>query len=187
MNTELQSSEKSTYILEHVTLIKPKSSKQPEHDSVAVQSVSHVLLFVTPWTVAHQAFLPFTVSQSLFKLISIQPPHSLMSPSLLAPNLSQNEDLFQWVVSSYQVAKVLEFQHQSFHWIFRVDFLQDWWVWSPWCSKDSQEPSPAPHFKSINSSVLSLLYGPTLTSIHDYWKNYSFDYMDLCQQSDVSI
>ena len=42
------------------------------------------------------------------------------------------------------------------------------------------------HFESINSSVLSLLYGPTLTSVHDYWKNHSFDYMNLCWQSDVS-
>jgi len=49
----------------------------------------------------------------------------------------------------------------------------------------TQESSPSPQFESI-SSVLSLLYGPTLTSIHDYWKNYSFDYIDLCQQSDVS-
>ena len=40
---------------------------------------------------------------------------------------------------------------------------------------DSQESSPAPRFKSINSLMLSLLYGPTLTSIHDYWKNHSFD------------
>ena len=48
------------------------------------------------------------------------------------------------------------------------------------------ESSPATQFESINSSVLSLLYGPTLTSIHDYWKNHSFDYMDLCWQSDVS-
>ena len=46
--------------------------------------------------------------------------------------------------------------------------------------------NPAPQFKSISSSVLSLLYGPTLTPIHDYWKNHSFDDMDLCQQSDVS-
>ena len=46
-----------------------------------------------------------------------------------------------------------------------------------------QESSPTPQFKSINCSVLSLLYIPTLTSIHDYWKNHSFDYMDLCQQS----
>ena len=53
--------------------------------------------------------------------------------------------------------------------------------------QDSQESSPTPYFKSINSSALSLLYGPILTSIHDYWKNHSFDYTDLCQQSNVSI
>ena len=42
----------------------------------------------------------------------------------------------------------------------------------------SLQPSPAPQFKSINSSVLSLIYGPTLTSVHDYWKNHSLDYID---------
>ena len=47
--------------------------------------------------------------------------------------------------------------------------------------KDCQECSTKPQFKSINSLVLSFLYGPTLTSIHDYWKNHSFDCMDLCQ------
>ena len=47
--------------------------------------------------------------------------------------------------------------------------------------------SPAPHFESNNSLMPNLLYGPTLTSIHDYWKNHSFDYMDLCWQSDVSV
>ena len=61
-----------------------------------------------------------------------------------------------------------------------------WLVWSPCCPRDSQESSPAPQFKSINSSMLSLLFGPTLTSVHDYWKNHNFDYMDLCQQSDAS-
>ena len=73
------------------------------------------------------------------------------------------------------MAKVLEFQlqHQSFQWIFRTDFLQDGLVGSPYCPRDSQESSPTPQFKSINSSVLSFLYGPTLTSIHDYWKNHS--------------
>ena len=49
-----------------------------------------------------------------------------------------------------------------------------------------QESSPAPQFKSINFLALSLFYGPTLTSVHDYWKNHSFGYMDLCQQSDIS-
>ena len=60
------------------------------------------------------------------------------------------------------VAKVLEFQlqHQSFQWIFRVDFLEDWLVWCPCSPKDSQESSPTPQFKSTNSLVLSLLYGP---------------------------
>ena len=53
-------------------------------------------------------------------------------------------------------------------------------------SKDSQESSPTAQFKSISPSVLSLLYGPTFTSIHDYWKNHSFDYMDICWQSNIS-
>ena len=54
------------------------------------------------------------------------------------------------------------------------------------CPRNSQESSLAPQFESVNSSMLSLLYGPTLTSIHDYWKNHSFDYTDFCWQSDVS-
>ena len=57
--------------------------------------------------------------------------------------------------------------------------------WSPCHTRDSQESSPAPQFKSINSSTLSLLYGLTLTSVHDYWQDCSFDYVDLCWQSDV--
>ena len=52
---------------------------------------------------------------------------------------------------------------------FRIDWLD---LCSP---RDSQESSPTPQFKSINSSVLSFRYSPTLTSIHDYWKNHSFD------------
>ena len=51
--------------------------------------------------------------------------------------------------------------------------------------RDSQECSPALQFKRISSLVLSLFYGPTLTSAHDYWKIHSFDYMDLCRQRDV--
>ena len=51
---------------------------------------------------------------------------------------------------------------------------------------DSQESFPTPQLESIDSLVLSLLYGPTLTSVHDYWKTHSVDYMDLCWQSDVS-
>ena len=98
---------------------------------------------------------------------AIQPSHPLLSPSPPALILSQHQNLFQWVGSSHQVAQVLklQLQHQSFQWIFRVDFLYNWLVWSPCCSKDSQEFSPAPQFESIHSSVLSLLYGPVLTSV----------------------
>ena len=73
------------------------------------------------------------------------------------------------------MAKVLEFQlqHQSFQWIFRTDFLYDLLVWSPCNPRDSQESCLTPQFKSINSSVLSFLYGPTLTFIHDYWKKHT--------------
>ena len=108
---------------------------------------------------------------------AIQPSHPLFSPSPPAFYLSQHQGLFQWVSSSHQVAKVLEFQlqHQSFQGIFRTDFLQEWLVGSPCSPRDSQESSPTPQFKSINSSALSLLHSPTLTSIHDHWKNHSFD------------
>ena len=57
----------------------------------------------------------------------------------------------------------------------QIDFLYDWLVWSPCSPWDSQESSTTPQLESIDSLVLSLLYGPTLTSIHDYWKNHSFD------------
>ena len=106
-----------------------------------------------------------------------QPSHPLSSPSSPAFNLSQHQGLFQWASSLYQVAKVLEFQlqHQSFQWIFRTDLLYDGLVGSPCSLRDSQESSPTPQFKSTNSSALSFLYSPTLTSIHDHWKNHSLD------------
>ena len=90
-------------------------------------------------------------------------------------NLSQHQGLFKWVSSLHQVAKVLEFQHQSFQWIFRNDFLYVGLVSFPCSPSDSQESSPTPQFKIINSSAPSFYYSPTLTSIHDYWKNHSFD------------
>ena len=80
-------------------------------------------------------------------------------------------------ISQQQVAKVLEFQlqHQSFQRNPRADLFQKGLVGSPCSPRDSQESSPTPQFKSINSSVLSFLFGPTLTSIHDYRNNHSFD------------
>ena len=103
---------------------------------------------------------------------AIQPSHPLSTPSPPDFNLSQHQGLFQWVSSSHQVAKVLEvqLQHQSFQWIFRTDFLQDWLVGSPCSLRDSQESSPAPQFKSINSLVFSLIYSSTVTSTYDCWK-----------------
>ena len=70
---------------------------------------------------------------------------------------------------------VFQLQNQSFQWIFRTDCLQEGLVGSPCSPRDSQEYSLTPQFRSINSSLLSFLYSPTLTSIHDHWKNHSFD------------
>ena len=106
---------------------------------------------------------------------AIQPSHPLSTPSLPTFNLSQHQGLLQSVSSSHQVAKVLKFQHQSFQWIFRTDFLQNGLVGSPCSPRDCQESSPTPQFKSINSLVLSFLYSPTLTFIHDHWKNHCLD------------
>ena len=108
---------------------------------------------------------------------AIQPSHPLSSPSPPSPNPSQHQGLFQWVNSLHEVAKVLEFQlqHQSSQWTPRTDRLSDGPVGSPCSPKDSQEFSPTPQFKSINFSALSFLHSPTLTSIHDHWKNHSLD------------
>ena len=98
----------------------------------------------------------------------------LCSLLLLLPSIFPSIRLFsQWLSSCHQVAKVLQLQlqHQFFRWIFRVDFLQDWLVWSPCCPRDSQESSPTLQFESINLA-LSLLYGPDLTSVHDYYYYY---------------
>ena len=122
--------------------------------------------------------------------------HPLSFLSLPAFNLSQHQGLFQWVSSSHQVAKLLEFQlqHQSFQWILRTDFFQDGLVGSPCSPRDSQESSPAPQFKSINSSMLSFLYSqePTwprtnhqlLHPCMTTGKNIALT--DLCWQSNVS-
>ena len=87
---------------------------------------------------------------------AIQTYYPLSSPST-AFNLSQHQGLFQWVSSSHQVAKVLEFQfqHQSFPWTPRTDLFYNGLVGSPCSPRDSQESSPTSQFKSINSLVLS--------------------------------
>ena len=147
-------------------------------DLSSVQLLSRVQLFAAPWTAACQASLSINNSRSLLKFMSIElvmPSNHLILSSTSPPAfyLSQLQGLFKRVSSSHQVAKVLEFQlqHQSFQGICRTDFLYDGLVGSPCSPRDSQECSPTPQFKTINSSVLSFLHSPTLTSIHDYWKN----------------
>ena len=78
---------------------------------------------------------------------AIQPFHPLSPPSPLARNLFQHQGLIQWV-NSHQVAKVLEFQLESFQWIFSALGLR--MIWSPYSSRDSQESSPTSQFESIN-------------------------------------
>ena len=97
---------------------------------VVFQSLGHVQPFVIPWTAALQASPSFTISQSLLKLMPIEPvmPSNhliLCRPLLLLPSIFPSISLFQWVGSPHQVAKVLELQlqHQFFQWIFRTDFF----------------------------------------------------------------
>ena len=131
----------------------------------------------TPGLPVHYQLLEFTQTHVHWVGDAIQSSPPLLSPSPPAFSLSLHQGLFKWVSSSHQVAKILEFQlqHQSFQWTLRTDLLWDELVGSPCCPRDSQESSPTPQFKSINSSALSFLYSPTLTSIHDYWKNHSLD------------
>ena len=114
----------------------------------------------------HHQLLEFTQTHVHQVGDAIQPSHPLSSPSPPALNLSQHQGLFQWVSSSHQVAKVLA-EASASAWVPPVK-IQDWFPlgWTGWICLQ---------FKSINSLVLSFLYRATLTSIHDYWKNHSFD------------
>ncbi|XP_055441885.1 transcription factor BTF3 homolog 4 isoform X1 [Bubalus kerabau] len=148
----------------------------------SVQSLSRVRLCdpmnrSMPGLPVHHQLPEFTQTHVHRVSDAIQPSHLLSSPSPPAPNPSQHQSLFQRVNSSHEVAKVLEFQLQdhSLQRNPRADLLQNGLVGSPCCPRDSQESSPTPQFKSINSSALSLLHSPTLTSIHDHRKNHSLD------------
>ena len=90
-----------------------------------VHPLSHVWLFETPGLPAHHQVPELGQTHVHWVLDAVQPSHPLSSPSPPAFNLSQHQSLFQWVSSSHQVAKVLEFQlqHPSFQWLFRTDFL----------------------------------------------------------------
>ena len=145
----------------------------------SVQLLIRVWLFATPWTAARQASLsPIPGACS----------NSCLSGRWCHPTIPSSDIPFSSCLQSFPASWSWSFSigqfftnwpkhgwHESFQWIFWTDFLSDWLAWSPCSPRDSQESSPTPQFKSINSLALSFLYGPTLTSIHDYWKNHSFD------------
>ena len=153
-------------------------------DSIQFSSVTQLCLALCdpmncsmPGLPVHHQLPEFTQTHVCWVGDAIQPSHPLSSPSSPALSLSQHQGFFQWVSSLHQVAKVLEFQlqHQSFQRIFSTDFLLDGLVGSPCSPRDSQDSSPTPQFKSINSLALRFLHSPTLTSLYDYWKNHSLD------------
>ena len=180
-STNKESIKKNWYTLPiHKNLI----SLSAERFSLSsVQTLSCIRLFATPWTAAHQAFLPITNSQSLLKLISsesVMPSNhlTLCNPLLPSPSIFPSIRVF----SNESVLCIRWSKHWSFSFSIGpsteysglISFRMDWLDLLA-CPRDSQESSPTPHPKSINSLVLSFLYSPTLTSIDDYWKNYSFD------------
>ena len=145
---------------------------------ISVQSLSHVQLFETPWTAAHQASLSITNSWSLHKLMStesVMPSNHLIlcRPLLLLPLICPSIRVF----SNESVLCIRWPNDWSFR--FSISSSNEYSGLIPYridCrQRYSQESSLTPQFKSINSSVLSFLYSPTLKSIHDYWKNYHFD------------
>ena len=152
----------------------------------SVQSLSHVRLFATPWIAARQASLSITNSQNSPKLTSMESvmpsshlilcrPLFLLSPIPPSIRVFSNESTLHIRWPKYWS---FSFKHHSLQRTPRADLLQNGLVGSPCSPRDSQESSPTPHFKSINSLVLSLLLSPTLKALHDYWKNHSFDYMN---------
>jgi len=143
------------------------------------------------WTAACQTSLSFTISQTLLKLMSIElvmPSNHLILCRLLLPSIFPSIRVF----SSESVLCIKWPKYSSFSFSISpsneysglISFRIDWFA-SVLAVQGTQESSPTPQFKSISSSALSLLYGPTLTSLHDYWKNHSFEYMGLGWQSNV--
>ena len=130
------------------------------------QSLSRVRLFATPWITARQASLSITNARSSLRLTSIEsvmPSRHLIlcHPLLLLPSIPPSISLFQWVNSSHEVAKVLEFQlqHYSFQRNPRADLLQNGLVGSPCSLRDSQESSPT------HSSKASILRHSTFFTV----------------------
>ena len=150
----------------------------------SVSQYSHSVMSnsATPWTSARQASMSITNFWSLLKLISIRlvmPSNHLIlcHPLLLLPSIfhqHQGLQMSQFFTSDGQNIAVLA--SASVLPMNTEDWSPlGWLVGSPCSPRDSQESSPTPQFKSISSLPLSFLYSPTLTFIHDYWKNHSLD------------
>ena len=148
----------------------------------SVQFLSCVRLFAAPCIAAHQASLSITNSQSSLRLMSIDSVMSsshliLRHPLLLLPPIPPSIRVF----SNESTLRMRWPKYWSFSFSIIPSkeipglLLQNGLVGSPCSPRDSQESSPTPQFKTINSSALSLPHSPTLTSIHDYWKNHSLD------------
>ena len=124
------------------------------YKSTVVQLLSHVHPFATPWAAAClpcPSLSPRVCSNSCPLRQWCHPTiSSYIAPFSPCPQSFPASGYCQWVSSLHQVAKVLELQlhHLFFQWIFRVDFLYDWLVWSPCCPRDSQESSPAHNSKA---------------------------------------
>ena len=149
--------------------------------TVSSVQFSHVRLFATPWTAARQASLSITSSRSSLRLTSIEPSHPLLSPSLPTFNLSQHQGFSSESIPCFRWPKYWSFSFSissSNEYAGLTSFRMDWL--DPLAVQVTLKSSPIPQFKSLNSSALSFLYSPTLTIIHNYWKNHSFDYMNLC-------
>ena len=134
----------------------------------SVQSLSQVRPFNTPWTVACQASLSITNYWSLLRLMSVE---LVMSSNHLSSVIPYTCLQSFPALGYFPMSQFLPSGGQS----IGVYFLQDGLVGSPCSPRGSQESSPTPQCKSINSSVLSFLYNPFLSSIHDDWKNHNFD------------
>ena len=156
---------------------------------VVFQLLSYVWLFATPWTAALQASLSFTISQTLLNSCALSwwcHPTISSSVAPFSSCLLSFPALVSWLFTSGDQSIGASAPAS----VLPVN-IQNWFPFEltgliSLQSKGSQESSPAPQSKSIYSLVLKLLYDPVLTSIHDFWKNHSFDYTNLCQQSDVS-
>ena len=144
------------------------------------QSFGHVQLFATQWSAACQASLSITNSQNPPKPMSIEsmmPSNHLIlcCPLLLLPSIFPSIRVF----SNESALRIKCPKYWSFSFNINehpglISSRMDWLL-SPCSPRDSQESSPTPQLKSITSLVLSVLYSPTLTSIHDHWKNHSLE------------